>query len=387
MGSNQPLWQLHTGTDVLFGVGAVDRASKLLAERKTLIVTSSGAVERGTVATVISPADPQIVKLFSGVKSHHSLVDIEKAAVQLSTGNIECILAIGGGSVIDTAKCLSVLLTPGESSLLRVMENNASLIDRRSIPIIAVPTTSGSGSEVTPFATVWDYEQKKKFSLATELVRPQVAIIDPSLTLSLPQKTTISSGLDAISHAFESVWNRNATASTIENATQALKLGLSSIERAADHPEDITARESMSEASLLAGIAISHTRTALAHSISYPLTAHMGLDHGFACSITLPAILKFNSEVDDGRLAELSIGLCVGKISDLEKLLVDRFSSLNLPEYLEEFDLTASRLAELSPEMVNPQRSDNNMRPLHADSIDRVLTDTVDVLQKLKAVN
>jgi alcohol dehydrogenase len=387
MASSEQLWKRYSGTKVFFGAGTAKQVSELLRDRKTLVVTSRGSIERGAIAEIVSLEDPRIVTVFDQVKSHHSLDDIENAANQLRDGRYDCILAVGGGSVIDTAKCLAVTLAPSDVSLRAVLLEDEPVGEIEAIPIVAVPTTSGSGSEVTPFATVWDYVNKKKFSLATELVRPESAVVDPAMSLSLPRRTTISSGLDSISHAFESIWNSNATPSSIETATKALELGLNSIEQAANYPDDIAARTTMSEASLLAGIAISHTRTALAHSISYPLTAHLGLDHGFACSITLPAILRFNSEVDDGRLAELSAELGVGKISNLEKLLVDRFESLNLSEYLGEFDLTASRLTDLSTEMVNPQRSDNNIRPLDADSIDHVLTDTVEILQKINAAS
>ena len=175
----------------------------------------------------------------------------------------------------------------------------------------AIPTTSGTGAEVTPFATVWDHTNHKKHSLAGPHMYPRSALLDPSLTLSLPSEETLHTGLDATSHALESLWNHNRTPVSSVFAMRALSLIVDVLPSALEAPGDINHRSSMQEASLLAGLAISQTRTATAHAVSYPLTSHFDVPHGLACSFTLPVLLAANlpdlaSEgLDEGVLLEV----------------------------------------------------------------------------------
>ncbi|MDG0866422.1 phosphonoacetaldehyde reductase [Candidatus Lucifugimonas marina] len=381
MDDSTQLWEKLVETQIHFGAGTRNEVSNVVGNRKTLIVTTEGTISRKTLDNFFAPSDNRVVNVFGGVKSHSSLDDIESAAISLRNENYDCLLAIGGGTAIDTAKCFSILLNDRRPFRQVLTDTDIS----NATPIIAIPTTSGSGSEVTPFATVWDYQQKTKYSLATPLVRPEAAFIDPELLLSLPERTTISSGLDTVSHALESIWNRNATSETVQVATRALKLALDNLAKAVDQPNDLSTRTLMCEASMLAGIAISHTRTALAHSISYPLTAHLGLDHGIACSVTLPSILMFNYETDDGRLERLVTDLEYASIDALRRTLIDLFRSLDISRYLNRHSFSMSNLKSLQEKMVSPSRSDNNMREVDADSIGWILADTVEILAILES--
>ena len=380
-------WQTLAKTNAYFGIGAQNRVSDLIWGRKTLLVTTEGTIQRGTINKVLKQSTKSIVCSFDRVKSHNSLQEIDSYASELNENRYECILAVGGGSVIDTAKCFSILINAPNLSLLELVTDSSQAMRIRPIPIVAVPTTSGSGSEVTPFATVWNYGEKKKHSLSIDSVMPQSAVIDPILTLSLPIRETLSSGLDAISHAFESIWNVNATPKTLSIATQALRLGLDSITKVRTSPDDLNSRTAMSETSLLGGIAISHTRTALAHSASYPLTVHLGIDHGFACSIFLPAILKFNSVTDDGRLAKLAQDLGHSDVDHLSDFLNETLEELRLKQYLKEFDLSRPQLENLKNEMINSERSDNNMRKTNADDVLQIINDTTKTLNQLGLQN
>jgi len=383
MSTSKPIWQQLAKTKVYFGAGSAKRLPELLGSRKTLLVTTRGTVTRGTIDALFEGGNTGRLELFDQVKPNPSLDDFEGGALELRDGDYECIVAVGGGSVIDTAKCFSVLLY-SVNSLSDLIDDSDLMLSTKTIPVIAVPTTSGSGSEVTPFATVWDYAQKKKLSLAADSILPESAIVDPALTLSLPLRETLSSGLDAISHAFESVWNMNATPATTAIATHALKLGLSSIAEVATRPDDLDIRSAMSKASLVGGIAISHTRTAFAHSASYPLTIHFGVDHGFACSIFLPAILKFNSVGDDGRLSKLANDLGHRDLPALRRYLDELLSALNLQKFLSSFDLSPNRLSALEGEMITPLRADNNMRKIKPDDVKTIVFDTSEMLQRLQ---
>ena len=212
----------------------------------------------------------------------------------------DCLLAIGERH--RSAKGIARVLGEDTSWSLRdhlVAQN--PIVNGNKIPIIAIPTTAGTGAEVTSFGTIWDNAFNKKYSVTGIDLYPNTALLDSELTISVPLETTVSTGLDVVSHALESTWNKNASNITLSFCEKSLKIALSTLGKLILDPQDIFLREKMMEASLLSGLAISQTRTSLAHSISYPLTTHFGLPHGFACSFSLPEILKFNAEEDDGR--------------------------------------------------------------------------------------
>ncbi len=159
-------------------------------------------------------------------------------------------------------------------------------------PIIAIPTTAGTGSEVTSWATVWDTVAMKKYSLARETLYPEAALVDPLLTLGLPRAITISTGLDALSHALESIWNVNANPVSSSLAEVAAREVIEALPLLADDLRNEALRTRLARASLFAGLAFSNTRTALAHSLSYHLTLHHGVSHGIACSFSLPMVMR-----------------------------------------------------------------------------------------------
>jgi alcohol dehydrogenase len=248
------------------------------------------------------------------------------------------------------------------------------------LPLIAVPTTAGTGSEVTPFATIWDRARQKKYSLAQANLHPWVALLDPALTLSLPLETTISAGLDALSQALEAIWNRHATPLTTIYATQAARIALDTLPQLAQAPGDLSLRSQMMGASLLAGLAISQTRTALAHSMSYPITARYGLPHGLACSFTLPAILEFNAAADDGRLAQAAQALGSSSVARLHDRLERLLQTLGVDQLLRCYVPTPDELAILVPQMLTPGRADNNMRPADIEQVGEILAAAVERL-------
>lgn len=288
---------------------------------------------------------------------------------------VDRIVALGGGSAIDTGKALSVTL-PGvgsDFSLRRHVVDGLPLPASGPLPLTAIPTTAGTGSEVTPFATIWDREREKKLSLTSPAIFPRMAVLDPDLTLGLPEDETVASGLDALSQGLESIWNRNANAVSLAVATRAVYLALNTLPRLVREPGSIELRSRMMEASLLAGIAISSTRTALAHSMSYPLTAVYGLPHGIACSFTLPALLDYNSKVDDGRFLQLIRALGLESVRALREVLLELLRDLRVGDRLRRYIPKLSDVVDLAPQMYTPGRADNNIRPV----TDQLLTDVL----------
>lgn len=283
-------------------------------------------------------------------------------------------IAFGGGSSMDAAKAINTALAKEllGVSLEELLSNSSLHANAKSKPLYTIPTTSGTGSEVTPFATVWNHEVKKKLSLVGYSVWPHAAFVDSELTDTVPLAVTVSTGLDAINQAAESIWNKNANSITIGYATRALKLGFSALPKLASGQGGKFERDQMAEASLLAGLAISHTRTALCHSISYPLTAHFGIPHGLACAYTMPQVLKLNLRADDGRFSELAYNL-TGKAD--KSILLKLFDELNLKlrvkQSVNEKIPSFEDLNALKSGMITPGRSENNLTDAY--NLDEIL--------------
>jgi phosphonate metabolism-associated iron-containing alcohol dehydrogenase len=382
-------WGFHQPVEIHWGAEALDRLATLPFVNP-LIVTTKGAVARGTAARVTAKwsrgsgvGDKHAASeplYYTAVAPNPDLGDLDDAARVLARHPIDAIIGLGGGSVLDTAKVFSVLLaSPGPFSLAGHFRDGLPLPDCRPLPVIAIPTTAGTGSEVTPFATVWDSIHHKKFSLASAGMFPRLALLDPSLTHSLPWADTLPSGLDALCQALESIWNRFATPLTLGIAQQAASLAWHSLRHGTAILESPALRSDLMQASLLAGIAISQTRTALCHSISYPITARFAVPHGIACAVWMPQVLRFNLPADDGRLQQtariLGFPSADAFADALDELLVslgawDAFHSL-VPDR-----------AALSPhlnEMLTPDRADNNLRPATISQVEAIIQDPSDL--------
>lgn len=357
-------WAFSNTVEIRFGNGQLDSLSSAVRAKRVLIVTSSGTTRRGLTGRISALLQHCDVALWDAVQPNPALDDIEAATVAVARHEPECIVAVGGGSALDTGKCLSFLIPARRAgfSLRRHFEGMEGLPDVAVIPVVAVPTTAGSGSEVTPFATVWDTVGRRKYSLATRLLLPRTALLDPGLTTSLPEDITVTTGLDALSHAFESIWNRNATPLATACATHAIRTTLEVLPRLRSELGDAGHRSRMLEASLLAGLAISSTRTALAHSISYPVTLHHGVPHGLACSFTLPALLAFNAEADVPLMRDLAPSLGRASIDDLCAELRELLRELDVGKRLRSCMSSLDDLLALVPEMGDPARADNNVR-------------------------
>ena len=335
---------------VVGGAGSSRSVGSLVpADGRVLLVTTPGATRRGTTHAIVEQLGAARVTVHDRVTPNPSLDDLDDATERLHGTAAQAIVAVGGGSALDSAKVLSVTLERGvERPLERALRGGERQAWASAVPVVAVPTTSGTGAEVTPFATVWDTATHRKHSVAGEALHPAVAVLDPELTLSLPAEETLVSGLDAISHALESLWNRNRTAVSVAYARQALALAGTALAAVRGDPSDLTERARMQEAALLAGLAISQTRTAIAHSVSYPLTARFGVPHGLACSFTLAELLKPNLDA----LVELT-----GDPHVMEAIL-ELLGSLRLGERVRRYASLEGILAWES-EMRTPERLSN----------------------------
>ncbi|MCY1164504.1 MAG: iron-containing alcohol dehydrogenase PsrA [Pseudomonadota bacterium] len=279
----------------VYGAGALLSLPKLLAGRKAALVTFPEARAIGLLDRLESILQGQLSCVIDQVRPNPDVAELTATweTFWLENPDTEVIIAVGGGSAIDTAKALMVGNESGRfADLVAGLAGEKVFAPTRFKSLIAVPTTAGTGSEVTPWATIWDRERQKKYSLHLPQTWPSYAVIDPELMLSLPASVTLQSGLDALSHALESIWNVNANPVSDTFAVAAVRETMEVLPQLMQQPGNLALRSRMALAALKAGMAFSNTKTALAHSISYEMTLRYGLPHGIACSFPLPMVLE-----------------------------------------------------------------------------------------------
>ena len=344
-------------TKIVFGINELENISKYIDGRKTLLITSQGFVKRGLVDKLKTHCN-SIVDVFTDVKSHPEFKDLELAYEAIHKNEFELILAIGGGSVLDASKYFSVYNDSKEASFVtNIIKGTVEKKDYKTIPIVAVPTTAGTGSEITPWATIWDMDEKKKYSLQLPELFSEIALYDPTLTLSVPKDITIQTGLDTLSHALESIWNKNANIITINYAIKSSKLIMKYLPLLADDLENLEYRTEILKACMYAGLAFSNTQTALAHAMSYYITANKGVPHGIACSFTLPMLVdNIIGKYDfiDEALVEI-----FGKLSShtLRKML----KKLNISTKFIDYGIDSEELRQLKASLEDNQRAGNSL--------------------------
>jgi alcohol dehydrogenase len=377
--SRDSRWTFRNPTRVVFGRGAVRDVADA-ASGRTLLICSPGATERGLTGRVATLIGAHRVLVHDRVESDPSVRSIDASIDQLRGEQVETIVAVGGGSAIDTGKVVSLALATGGARVSELVELDDRYAGTTPVPLVAVPTTAGTGSEVTPFATVWDTVERRKLSVGTPGLFPAVALVDPDLTASLGWEETLGPGLDAYVQCLEAIWNRNATTVTTALAAHGLALVPDALRELKADPVSLAAREDMAEAALLSGLAISQTRTALAHSMSYPISAHVGMPHGLACALVMPAVLEFNVEQDDGRLAGVARSAGLGRADALVASVTALYRDLAVADAVRRYLPDPGVLETLAPEMLLSGRADNNLRAADEDAVRVILRRTLELV-------
>jgi phosphonate metabolism-associated iron-containing alcohol dehydrogenase len=299
----------HNPVNVIFGLGSITELRSMLGRRRSILLTFPEAENLGLIMRLRRVLNGSLVAVENRVMPNPDVSSLRDTYERFwrDYAQIDVIVAVGGGSVLDTAKALMVGTRNGRfDGLLRLLERGEPFRPERVKCLIAVPSTAGTGSEVTPWATIWDRASRKKYSLHLPETWPEAAIIDPEIMLSLPRSITLQSGLDALSHALESIWNVNANPISDTLAVSAAQDVLQYLPELMENLDDRELRSRMALAALKAGLAFSNTKTALAHSISYQMTLRFGLPHGIACSFTLPMVLRRAVGIDSERDAVLA---------------------------------------------------------------------------------
>lgn len=362
-------------THTYFGDGAIRILPSLLVGKRVLGVASPRGRE-AIFRDVLADNPECSVEWLTDFEPNPSLSDIDRARILVAGSDFDLVLGFGGGSALDVAKALSVLAAP-ELQGVSIRDSIGllpNLADCSALASVVVPTTAGTGAEVTQFATVWDKENKRKLSLSGKKMFPSVAIVDPRLTYSLPPAVTVSTGLDALNQAFESIWNTNRSADSIALASDSISLAVPALRAVAEGAIGKTVRESLSEASLLAGLAISITRTSICHSISYPLTAHFGVPHGLACAFSMPAVMEkciFHvPEIFDPILPKTGHNNAVDLLEDIRSLI----SALNVQELVAAGVGTMQHLISVREEMLESDRAGNFLVKVTPEELVELIT-------------
>lgn len=299
------MWNYHNPVNVIAGINSVEKLPALLAGRNCILVTFPEAHGLGLVQRIQQLLADQLHGVIDNIAPNPDVQWLGPLyeQVQRDYAEVPVIVALGGGSAIDSAKALLCATPNGKfEELLKALEQGIALPAKSQRcahkALIAIPTTAGTGSEVTPWATIWDQAGSRKHSLHQACTWPEAAIIDAGLMRSLPASATLASGLDALSHALESIWNVNRNPVSMPLAVQAARQVIATLPALMVDLGNVQLRSAMAQAALLAGLAFSNTKTALAHSLSYDITLRHGVPHGIACSFSLPLIMKMALGID-----------------------------------------------------------------------------------------
>lgn len=372
----------HVGLGALANLG--DELRRLSVRRSLLIcdpgIANSGMVER--IEDILRDRNVSY-EVFSEVEVEPSTDNVEKAAEVVMSDSYDVLIGLGGGSSLDVTKGAAVLATNG-GSMKDYM--GIELIPKPGLPTILIPTTAGTGAEVTLNAIYALKDEQVKKGVVSRHLRAAVAIVDPDLTTSCPPHVTAAAGMDALVHAIESYTSVKATVHTDMYALSAIKMIGNALRRAVLMGSDIEARTAMAWGSFFAGISLANAGVGAVHALAYPLGGKFHVSHGVANALLFPYVLKFNlpSNLRKFALAAEALGERVGGRAPREAaaLLVDAVQQLSLdigiPQHLKEVGVRVDDLDVLTDGAIGQTRLlSNNPRVMTRDDIKRIYSEAL----------
>lgn len=311
------LWNFNFNlpTSIEFGNGKVKnigKRAKELGGKKALLITDKGLAQTGILEKVTASLDQEGVQyiVFDEISPNPKDVDCEKAYHRFKDKGIDLLIGLGGGSSMDTAKAIGTLLT-NEGELRD--RYGVDLLDREIPPLICIPTTSGTGSEVTRGSVITDTVTKQKMAILDLKIAPKLALVDPELTLSLPKSITAATGMDALTHAIEAYTCKPSQPISDALSLYAIELIAKYLPLAVENGNDLEARKNMLLASLVAGVAFDNTDLGAVHAMAEPLGGLYDTPHGVANSIFLPYVFEFNIPSNPEKHAMVATKLSANK--------------------------------------------------------------------------
>lgn len=338
--------------EIIVGKGSLARlpeAAEKLGGKHGFIISGPHLNKMGIVASCSESLENAGIKVdaYTETEGNPSVETVEKAAAAFSKSGADFIIALGGGSPMDVAKAVGVVARYGGS----ITEyEGGGRVPGDIIPLIAIPTTAGTGSEVTAFSVITDHSRNYKLTVFSYKLIPAYAILDPELLTTAPVSVAAACGIDAMVHALEAYISKDASPFSDAMAEKALELIGKNIRRYVADRTDIEAAEAMITGSLFAGIAFSWARLGDVHAMSHPVSAYFDVPHGVANAILLPTIVEYNALADRGKYLKLFNYISLTPASEAEFepfMLVDLLTELNeqlgIPGSLGEVGVTADK--------------------------------------------
>ncbi len=342
------MWSYRQPVEILFGKGRVKElanAAAMAGGGEGLLVTSPFFVKSGMAADIVAQSGGALVGMYADVSPNPDVTEADACAAMLRQTGADFVVALGGGSVMDCAKAAATVCLTGDS--ICRYHGTGVPVPQAHLPLIAVPTTAGTGSEVTGVSVLTDHEHGKKAPIVSDGFYPAVAIVDPELTYTLPAKITASTGLDVLSHALEGYWSKGHQPICDALAAHAADLVFTYLCRAYRTPWDEEAREKMAEASVAAGLAFTLPKTTAPHACSFPLTNLYGIPHGEACALTLDWFTRVNAAAENGRVNRLAARLGFRNAEAMADAIGDLKRQTGMRLDLKDLALTDAQVAEL----------------------------------------
>lgn len=366
------LW-VEDGTAKMVGSEALR-----LGTQRAVIVCDKGIEQSGLAGRVREHLTREglAVDIYAKAEPEPSVESADRCGFFVRVEEYDLVVGLGGGSSMDTAKVAAILAVHGGSSRDYF---GTGLVPARGLPIILLPTTAGTGAEVTPNAIFKEHPGKIKRGIVSPHIIPDVAIVDPLLTITLPPSITASTGMDALAHAIESFTSKRATSHTDLYALEAIRLIGANLQRAVSEGGDLVARRAMAWASLYAGIAIAHAGTNAVHALAYPLGGRFNIAHGVANAVLLPAVVGFNALGDPAKFAQVARALGASGEDDEELAtacapILDRLSEeIGIPRRLRDLGISEEAVAPMSQGAFEIRRLlHNNPREITAQDIEAI---------------
>ncbi len=349
---------------IRFGAGAISQLPEVISglnKSKVLIITDPGVAAAGVLAKVeaiLKSAGVQSIS-FAEIKPNPNTILIDAAAKVGIEFGADTVVALGGGSSLDSAK--GVALVVANPTFSSAAFNYSITPDKPALPIIAIPTTSGTGSETNSWGVIDDPIRQCKFYVGDASTTPVVAILDPELTVGLPPRPTAGTGIDALTHAIESLTSKGSTVVSAAYAHQAIKLISKSLPVAFKDGKNIDARGDMLMGAHLAGLALTLSGLGLVHGVAHSVSATVGTAHGEALATVLPEVMQFNSQVSDDVYA--SIGYDMGVSANSATVISavrDLSDEIQIRNKLSHYGVTPDLVQSISKKVLEDSVTSNN---------------------------
>ena len=315
--------------DVVFGEGSLSYLAELEGKRAMLVTGGSSMKKFGFLdeAKALLEKGGMAVEIIGGVEPNPSVDTVVSGAEAMRRFEPDWIVAIGGGSALDAAKVMWAFYEHPELKFEDIIEPGSMPKLRNKARFVAIPSTSGTASEITAFSVITDTKNHIKYPIVSYEMTPDVAILDPKLPEKMPAHITANTGMDVLAHALEAYVSTNATSYTDPIALKAIDLVFNKLPQAYSNPDDMKARDDMHNASTLAGMAFTNASLGLVHSLAHKIGGEFGVTHGLANAILMPYIVQYNKKGTD-RYADVERALGV---DDLSEAIKDLNRKLGIP--------------------------------------------------------